>query len=185
MVRTVEPTRLCTRPKCPLAGQRQPWSNFYAAAKWPDGTMRRPQSWCKACANAASKANPEPRRRYDRRRYARIRKDPELWADRLEDMRFQYRARRGVTHQSRREFEEVRLASGPFLEWLRTVVEREHSSWTSTCARLGVDESVRRCATVDLLVVERALTMDDTKTLRELYSDDEMAGAFEEKDGGS
>lgn len=47
--------RACTDSGCASGGALLPWSEFHAATKWPDGTMRRPQSRCKDCAREAGK----------------------------------------------------------------------------------------------------------------------------------
>jgi DNA-binding transcriptional ArsR family regulator len=77
----MSPTRQCTGP----CGQRKPWTEFHAAARWPDGTMRRPQSRCKACAAEARKQalrrtrrdDPEAARARDRREWKAIQASPD------------------------------------------------------------------------------------------------------------
>lgn len=36
---------------CPACGLWKPWSEFYPASKWEDGTTRAPQTYCKPCGN--------------------------------------------------------------------------------------------------------------------------------------
>jgi hypothetical protein len=64
---------------CTRCQERKPWSEFYAKTKWDDGTMRQPHSRCKLCSHEINAANREPQRAYNRRRYVRVRHDPELW----------------------------------------------------------------------------------------------------------
>ncbi len=135
--------------------------------------MRQPQSRCKTCHAVASNSNREAKRRYDRRRYRRTRNDPEAWARRLEDMRFQYRARRGVARVNRRQYGTVLLDSAPFADWLRWIVGRDDTSIKGLAVRFGVGDKTLREALkgrdVELATVERALIADDTIALRELY----------------
>lgn len=137
--------------------------------------MRQPQSRCKTCQVAYNRKNREPRRRYDRKRYWRVRNDPAAWADQLEAQRFSYRRRRGVTHVSRRRGGPDLVDPVPFATWLRTVIIRDGSTANETSLRLGLGEkTVRellngRRQGVELATVERALIADDTITLRELY----------------
>lgn len=73
---------------CSRCRQRLPWSAFWAKAKWPDGTMRRPQSHCKECVKARLRErraqDPEWAREVNRRDWERIKADPEKLARRRE-----------------------------------------------------------------------------------------------------
>jgi hypothetical protein len=79
-------TKLCAECR-----QSLPWVEFWAAAKWPDGSMRRPQSYCKDCVKARRRArretDPEGARAVDRRDRERLRADPEQAARRRETQR--------------------------------------------------------------------------------------------------
>lgn len=86
--RVVEPVKVCSRCKA-----KKPWSAYYAKTRWPDGTMRQPQSRCRECMATVSREHPEWRRKHDRKRYKRTREDPEAWAQRLAEHRERYRAR--------------------------------------------------------------------------------------------
>ncbi len=76
------------RATCARCSQRVPWSAFHAKAKWPDGSMRRPQSWCKECVKARRRErrrdDPDWARDLDRRDWQRIKSDPEKLARRRE-----------------------------------------------------------------------------------------------------
>lgn len=64
-LRIVERTKTCNG-----CGQAKPWSDYYAKARWDDGTMRQPHSRCKTCAAEQCKraywADPESARQRSR-----------------------------------------------------------------------------------------------------------------------
>lgn len=73
----VESLALCLLTKrCTACRQSKPWREFYAAKKWPDGTMRVPQSRCKKCAHAIRHMQ---------------RKQPTQWTRHLAQQRARYR----------------------------------------------------------------------------------------------
>lgn len=77
----VERHKVCNR-----CGVKKGWSEFYAKVKWPDGTMRRPQSRCKACFHELTveweQANRDKKRAAARRYREKMKGDPERLAAR-------------------------------------------------------------------------------------------------------
>jgi hypothetical protein len=73
---------------CPHCQTRKPWSEFYAAAKHPDGSMVRPGAYCKPCVAARRRErrrmDPEWARAVYRADWQRIKADPEKLARRRE-----------------------------------------------------------------------------------------------------
>lgn len=84
-----EPVKQCNGP----CGLKRPWSDFYAKVKWPDGSTRQPQSRCKECMATMQREHPESKRKYDRKRYRRVRNDAEAWSGRLSEQRAYYAER--------------------------------------------------------------------------------------------
>jgi len=88
--------------RCTRCLETKPLECFHAAVKWPDGTMRRPQSRCKDCNrelnleryHALRRNAPERLREAWRRKYRSLRADPERWAARNAYEREYYRERR-------------------------------------------------------------------------------------------
>jgi hypothetical protein len=172
--RIVEPTKVCSNPACPKAGQRQPWSAFDVRERWEDGTTRRPTSRCKVCRRADERdrgrrryrQNPEDQRERLRHYREYLRSDKTAWGDYLERQRMYnatYRRRRGQAVRNLRSFdagEDPRLPVGPFREWLLREIERV-DSLSVLADRLDVDESTIRKwievgTTVALSMVDRA-----------------------------
>lgn len=90
--------------RCTKCGEDKTWLDFHARVKWPDGTMRRPNSWCKECVNAYWRErradDPEWARELNRRNWQRVKNDPELLAKARERVRensrvYYLRRRRG------------------------------------------------------------------------------------------
>jgi hypothetical protein len=73
---------------CSVCFERKSWSEFWAAAKWPDGSTRRPQYRCKECIKAAKRRrrreDPAWAQEVNRRDWQRIKADPEQLARRRE-----------------------------------------------------------------------------------------------------
>lgn len=88
--------KICTR-----CGERKPWSQYYAAARWPDGTMRRPGSRCKECDLARlrqrDKENPEAKRTRQREWARKQWQDPEARAILRDQRRQAFRRANNVT----------------------------------------------------------------------------------------
>jgi hypothetical protein len=77
---------------CKDCGESKPWTEFWPAAKWPDGTMQRPQSYCKACnrRRRAGKARAD---------LAALKQDPvayEAWRAHRREIEAAARARRAL-----------------------------------------------------------------------------------------
>lgn len=76
------------RSWCASCCQRLPWTSFWARSKWPDGTMRVPQSHCRDCVKARRRTrrheDPAWAREQNRREWQRIKSDPEKLAKRRE-----------------------------------------------------------------------------------------------------
>lgn len=74
------------RATCTACDTPKAWTEFWAAARWPDGTMRRPQSHCKDCFKAARRKrrrdDPEWARDINRKDWQRIKNDPVMLAKR-------------------------------------------------------------------------------------------------------
>lgn len=128
----IEPTKVCAKCKA-----RKPWSEFWAKAKWEDGTMRQPHARCKDCwrertrkrARDRRQRDPDTVRAADRERYRRNRRDPD-WAAR----------RRVITRRAKRKQMDIPperwrvlevdvermtwLPIGPFREWLGAECDR-------------------------------------------------------------
>lgn len=89
------------RKWCAGCEQDKPWADYWTAAKWPDGSMRRPQAKCKECVKAARRQrrreDPERARETDRRDRERIQADPERLVRRRELTR-----ENGVAHRRRK-----------------------------------------------------------------------------------
>ena len=119
-----QPTKVCARCK-----ERKPWSEYHAKTKWPDGTMRTPQGYCKACRRVAVSewraANPERNREHERRAWQALRSDPERLATRREYNRQQMRRARGYKTERTQHRSPVgqspTLDAAPFAAWLRTL----------------------------------------------------------------
>lgn len=78
--------KLCTR-----CGEVRSWLDFQARTKWPDGTMRRPNSWCKACIAAywreRRRNDPDWARELNKRQWQKTKADPALLAKARERVR--------------------------------------------------------------------------------------------------
>lgn len=105
--------------QCVNCGQAKPWGDFYAAKRWPDGTMRRPYPRCKECVKQQRRDNP-PRR------------TPEGWALHRDRNMLYHRRKRGTPPERYRGSYVVRRAAQavrgeaiadpqPFLDWLQTL----------------------------------------------------------------
>lgn len=175
-----EPTKVCS--KCKM---RKPWSAFTPRTYWPDGTVRRPQAWCRECHNERGKArhaaNPTVKRADNRRRWREKAKNPEWREQERERVRqacVRLRRERGakprgyaVKHEPAALF-----PIGPFRAWLREqLVDR--GSITVLAATLGLSERrVERLLndpaqeSVTLDVVDRAVVaVGEIWMLNELY----------------
>jgi hypothetical protein len=167
--------RTCTR-----CDKTKSWDDFYAAVKWEDGTMRRPQSRCKRCMGELSKEygkrlrreNPEAARQIDRDRWARIRADPERYAvelARVRDWYAQQRRARGAAvrprcssryHEPRPTFDGTAVDVGPLRDWM----ESTRLGTTALAHLTGLGErtvsGVRHgtMVTLDLSTIDRAFT---------------------------
>ena len=79
------------RKQCSVCGLVKPWTDFWAAAKLPDGSMARPQYRCKECVKAdrrdRRRANPETFRERDRRDWRILMRNPGRRARRRETQR--------------------------------------------------------------------------------------------------
>lgn len=51
---------------CSRCKEEKTWREFYAGKKWPDGTMRFPQSWCTACMKETNSERCAARRRREK-----------------------------------------------------------------------------------------------------------------------
>lgn len=95
---------------CPACKSDKPWKGFWAAARWPDGTMQRPQYRCKECVKQAlrqrRKDDPEWARDLNKREWQRIKEDPEKLAHRRRLTR-----ENSVAMRRRRAEEDVRAAA--------------------------------------------------------------------------
>lgn len=73
---------------CSCCREKKTWESFWAKAKWPDGTMRTPQSWCKNCVKTRRKQrrkdDPEWARQQYQREWQQIKADPVKLAKRRE-----------------------------------------------------------------------------------------------------
>lgn len=122
------------RKRCSRCSKVKTWREFNAREKWPDGTMRTPQGYCKPCQRLAlaewRRTNPEATRRLDRKAHARIMADPERRAILREQKRARQRLSRGSTaHLTAADAsprESVTLPSVPFAEWLRSLGATSH-----------------------------------------------------------
>lgn len=167
-MKLVEPTK-----RCPHCKTRKSWSEFAARTKWPDGTMRCPQSWCRAC-QASRPQDAASRRRANAKYWEKFKQDASAYADHLERRRFRYHIERGTIAPIRRRAkgDVTLLPAAVFIAWLDSVAERDGVSRNETAARLGISDRVFRKpegASVELETVERALIADGTLTLRDLY----------------
>lgn len=76
------------RYSCTACQRSLPWTDFWAKAKWPDGTMRVPQSHCKDCVKERRRQrrvdDPVWAREQNRRDWQRIKSDPDKLAKRRE-----------------------------------------------------------------------------------------------------
>lgn len=117
MIGAAVPTKKCAKCK-----RRKPWTDYWAKTKWPDGTMRQPQSWCKTC-HAERTPNPEVRQRANQRYWAKYKRDREAYTDHLERRRFRYHIARGTSEpvRSKSKDQAPRLRVAPFAAWLRTL----------------------------------------------------------------
>jgi hypothetical protein len=79
------------RKRCSVCLQLKPWTDYWAAAKNPDGTMARPQYRCKECVKADRRARrrvyPELFRARDRADWRKLMADPERRVRRRETQR--------------------------------------------------------------------------------------------------
>src|ERR1700755_2485138 len=79
------------RKKCSVCLVVKPWSDYWAAARWPDGSMQRPQYRCRECVRANRRArraaDPETFRKRDQRDWRKLMADPERRARRRETQR--------------------------------------------------------------------------------------------------
>ena len=181
----VESPALDLRTKrCRRCGRDKPWREFYAAKKWPDGTMRAPHSRCKKCSNAIRhqqrRNSPTQWARWlelNRTLKAEARKDPEWAATLREYQRTYYRTRNGVTPDRYRVDMSGpaggrELDTAPFAAWLRTL-GRTAGQIGLAC---GLNERQVRAyldgerPTVYEDVVDRAL-LDFPLRLEDLYPD--------------
>ena len=131
MVTLAVPMKVCANPDCHMAGERQPWTNFYAKTKWPDGTMRQPHSRCKACQRVyvarwhreKRLRDPEWARKRTRRLHQSVKSDPERWATELERRRQWKRRKYGYRRDLRRRTTGATtlLAAEPFAAWLNSL----------------------------------------------------------------
>lgn len=185
----MEPTKVCS-----ICNDRKPWSAFYPA---PTGSPR----WaCIKCETAAAakrlrdrrKANPEPFREAQRRRYRENRQNPEWVAERRDrDRRRAERARRakGVPERAKRGPSNAPLVSresvdaGPFREWMRYIMNRDGVTASTVGDEYGVPSTIMRKIErgdqerVEVSTVERALMNEGSMTLMDLYP--ELYGCVE------
>lgn len=175
-MRVIERERACL-----ICGEIKPWGAFYAALKWPDGTMRSPQSYCKMCrtklSNEWQRKNREWRREWERRRYARLRNDPE-WMGMRRDINRESQRRR-FNRTPRPSVQPVRavgeLDPVPFAAWLREASKRYDGGVSELALLADVNVRTLRAvlygerARVSLDVVDRVLIADGSITLNDLY----------------
>jgi hypothetical protein len=90
---------LLSKP-CGRCNEPKTWSEYWAQTKWPDGTMRRPQAWCKECVKEQRKErrrmDPEWARAVNKADWARIKADPEKL-----DKRRELTRENGIVHRLR------------------------------------------------------------------------------------
>lgn len=159
-----EPTKVCTR--CPERGP-QPWSNFHATAKWPDGSMRRPQSRCKLCqrdlrreayrATASTNQGRKKLRQIWKGKYDVMRADPERWDTRLAYEREYYRTNRSPNPTPER-WKDARPIGGLIpCAPVAAAIRDAGLPWREVAERAGLDESVvRRMLSQETTSPERA-----------------------------
>lgn len=194
MTSSFERTKICTYENCAAQGQPQPWSNFYAAAKWEDGTMRRPQARCKKCmaifARRYQRArvvnDPEACHRENAARWQSIKNDPERYGIELarsRDFHARKRRERGAPIRPRcssRERQAQRrtgesLPAGPFGMWLARVLAEYGNDLTRVAGTVGLSvETCRRIingrvVSVDVGTVEVALAAVGSRMVGDLY----------------
>lgn len=177
------PAKTCAGP----CGQRLPWTEFYAAAKWPDGTMRRPRHMCKACDKAyrAEHARKHPeqaqasRKRYWQAEAQRRREDPERHRQALEDLRMRsaaWRRRDGQRERPKRRGlnRSPSVDAAPFAAWL-TDKAAEYGGVRSLAEACGMSETriykIRggEIPRVELASVDAALQHEGSTHLDDLY----------------
>jgi hypothetical protein len=155
-------TKVAERTKvCNGCQTTKPWSAFRAKTRWPDGTVRRVESRCITCRNAAARARMA--RHHD--------EHPDARGERM-------RAFRERVAQAQRVIDrepEIYLDPVPFLAWLRD----HRRGWLldgrqPLAHRLGVDESkVRRWeagVAIRLSLMDEILVrIDEPFLLRELW----------------
>lgn len=151
---TMTGTRSRVRKTCTRCGHDKPWGDFHAAAKWDDGTMRRPQSRCKDCLLKANnernselsrtaKGRRKLRARW-RRKYRALRADPERRSTRNAYEREYYRANRSPNPTPSLWLENrpsavsgIRLDTAP----IRAAVERSELSPAEIARRIDRPKS--------------------------------------------
>lgn len=171
------------KKRCTRCKEVKPWGAFYAGKKWPDGTMRVPQSRCKECM-AEIQAEQRPRnsvqrekhKLWQRKAYQRWKLDPE-WAGKKRAQDRDGRRRRNGTppekfrtskYMRQRETGET-LPSGPFKAWLEYIGQRDAIGREEVLRRCGLPESKTINGHVTLAVVERAILEEGSATLRDVY----------------
>lgn len=160
--------------RCVDCGQTKPWGEYYPRKKWEDGTMRVPESRCKACSlkRLNDYAATVPRRPRDQRWYQRVKADPERYAIRLEHNRARHRRNRGTRPENYRGIHRLDYqGSGrgqpvpdpqPFIDWLRTLGDDAEQIG----AECGIDPAqVRKYLSGAMVPTER--TVDRAVTFAE------------------
>lgn len=134
-----ERTKRCTGS----CGLEKPWSAFYAKEKWPDGTMRRPQSRCMDCMRAAAHAARAARRE-------RMALDPRFeleerirHAEHCTTWRRAQGVPAGTPRLPRDEARPEWVPIGPWRDWLIEQRDSQFDGVTTELARwLGVVDSM-------------------------------------------
>lgn len=126
---------------CAHCGETKPWDAFQAAARWEDGTMRRPGSYCTPCIaerkRERRRRDPEWGKRVDRRDRERINADPEKLARRRELTRengIVHRRRMGAKPRDTQRRAPVEVAA------LQEAMRESELANAELARRLGVDE---------------------------------------------
>lgn len=180
--------KVCLRPGCNARGEPQPWSSFYARVRWPDGTVKNVQSYCKACDRVKrrewGRLHPEDNREHSNRASRKHLANPENLAKKRERDRTRVRRIHSIPPSRWRvvtpdpESGGPILPAEPFRRWLAAV----RLPLSALAAQTGVPErrlgSVRNGAQagVAMDVVDRVLlAVGDGTTLDDLYPLQEAA----------
>lgn len=173
------------RKTCAGCAVTKPWSEFWAKAKWPDGSTRQPHARCKDCWREMSRErqrlrrlnDPEGVRALDRARYHRNKRDREWLARRREIVRRAKRKQKNIPPERWRvtvvdDEPTILLPIGPFREWVSEQLETgvalfcERASVTDRIVWRWFNESER----IELDSVDRVIcALGEPQLLAELY----------------